>query len=57
MADVNVMTWWEVSAESAMVSVPSRGEIRQGIEAVRPRDPRQAEAIKRWLVRTRARFS
>jgi predicted nucleic acid-binding protein len=25
------------------------GEIRQGIERVRPRDPQQADALERWL--------
>ena len=57
LANGNVMTWWEESAESSVVSVLSLGEIRQGIEGVRLRDPRQAEAIERWLDRTRARFS
>ncbi len=56
-ANVNVMTWWEESAGSSFVSVLSLGEIRQGIEGVRPRDPGQAEAIERWLDQTRAQFS
>ena len=31
------------------ISVLVCGEIRRGVERVRPRDPRQAEALERWL--------
>ena len=31
------------------ISVLVSGEIRRGVERVRPRDPRQAEALERWL--------
>lgn len=27
------------------------GELRQGVERVRPRDPQQADALERWLTR------
>ena len=33
----------------AYISVLVLGEIRQGIERVRPRDPAQAAALDRWL--------
>ena len=56
-ANANVMTWWNESAASSVISVLSLGEIRQGIEAVRPRDPNQAGAIERWLDRTTAQFA
>jgi predicted nucleic acid-binding protein len=36
-------------AEVAYLSVLVVGEIRQGIERVRPRDPVQADALERWL--------
>ncbi len=35
------------------ISVLAVGEIRQGVERIRPRDPRQAEAIENWLVEIR----
>ncbi|MBA2691439.1 MAG: type II toxin-antitoxin system VapC family toxin [Rubrobacter sp.] len=31
------------------ISALAVGEIRQGVERLRPRDPRQAEAIEGWL--------
>lgn len=32
------------------------GEIRQGVERLRPRDPRQAEAIEDWLIEIRRTY-
>ena len=37
-------TWAE-----AFISTLVVGEIRQGVERVRPRDPKQADALERWL--------
>ena len=50
--DPNVLAWYQrnVSAQ-AYVSVLVLGEIRQGIERVRPRDAARAGALERWLER------
>jgi predicted nucleic acid-binding protein len=45
-----VGAWFrQQSATEAYVSTLAMGEVRQGIELMRPRDPRQAEALERWL--------
>jgi predicted nucleic acid-binding protein len=46
----HVLAWHrrEVTAD-VYVSALVIGEIRQGIERVRPRDPRRAEALEQWL--------
>ena len=46
----HVLAWHgrEVNAD-VYVSALVIGEIRQGIERVRPRDPRRAEALEQWL--------
>jgi predicted nucleic acid-binding protein len=47
----HVLTWHHSQTRAeAYVSVLVVGEIRQGIERVRPRDPKQADALERWLV-------
>jgi predicted nucleic acid-binding protein len=50
--DPHVLAWHQanVGAE-AYLSVLALGEIRQGIERIRPRDVSQAEALERWLDR------
>lgn len=46
----HVLAWYERNvAAHAYVSVLVLGEIRQGIERIRRRDPAQAEALERWL--------
>ena len=46
-----VARWWAAARpEQIYLSPLVLGEIRRGIEQVRPRDPAQAEAIERWLV-------
>jgi predicted nucleic acid-binding protein len=46
-----VLAWHQTQRRAdAFVSALVVGEIRQGIERVRPRDPRQADALERWLV-------
>lgn len=46
----NVRAWYRQQATAeAYVSTLALGEIRQGIERVRPRDTKQAEALDRWL--------
>lgn len=48
--DPNVVAWYEgQSGAAAYLSSLVIGEIRQGIERVRPRDPGRADALERWL--------
>jgi toxin FitB len=55
--DQNVAEWWATLAdEDLYLSVIVLGEVRKGIERVRPRDPAQAEAIDRWLTVVRSEF-
>lgn len=45
-----VAAWFDgVSDADLFISVLTAGEIRKGIESVRPRDPRKAERLERWL--------
>lgn len=46
----NVAAWYQVAREDELfLSVLVVGEIRQGIERVRPRNPHQAAALENWL--------
>jgi predicted nucleic acid-binding protein len=48
--DANVVHWSRVNARAgAYISALVVGEIRQGIERVRPRDPKQADVLEGWL--------
>jgi hypothetical protein len=48
--DVRVSTWFEhVDSGDLYLSVLVVGEIRQGIERLRGRDPQQADVFERWL--------
>jgi len=48
--DAKVRQWFEATAEEELfVSVLVLGEIRQGIERIRLRDPAQARALEKWL--------
>lgn len=48
--DPAVARWWAgVRPDQIYLSVLVLGEIRRGIEQVRPRDPAQAAALERWL--------
>ena len=48
--DPGVATWFEqAGAEDLFLSVLVLGEIRQGIERLRARDPEQAGLFERWL--------
>lgn len=48
--DPGVRAWFEQCPESQLyVSVLVLGEIRRGIERIRARDPRQADALEAWL--------
>lgn len=49
-ADTNVRAWVEkVAREPQWISVLSLGEIRQGIERIRLKDPAQADVLEAWL--------
>ena len=49
-ANQNVLTWFEsVEGEELYLSVLVLGEIRKGIEKVRPADPLQARSLEQWL--------
>jgi hypothetical protein len=46
-----VRQWLEGTvAEELYISVLVLGEIRQGIERIRPRDPVQAQTLEKWLL-------
>lgn len=54
----NVKTWLDsVPGPTLYLSVMVIGEIRQGVERLRRRDPAQATAYETWLGRLRAEFS
>jgi predicted nucleic acid-binding protein len=45
-----LLDWFQEQAADALyLSVITLGEIRQGIEQVRRRDPQQAQSLNRWL--------
>ena len=49
--DAGVRQWLEETAEEKLfISVLVLGEIRQGIERIRLRDPAQAQALEKWLL-------
>ena len=49
--NAHVLAWHQSQAMAeAYMSTLAVGEIRQGIDRVRPRDGKQAEALERWLV-------
>ena len=46
----SVASWWAaVEDRDLFLSALTLGEIRKGIESVRPRDPVRAGALERWL--------
>jgi hypothetical protein len=48
--DARVAAWYAATrSDDLFISVLVAGEIRNGVERLRPRDPRQAEALERWL--------
>lgn len=55
--DANVRAWFaSVRGDDLHLSVLVTGEIRQGIERLRPRDPVRAQALERWLERLNRDF-
>lgn len=52
-----VAAWWSgVEGRDLFLSALTLGEIRKGIEAVRPRDPAKAIALESWLADVAAAF-
>ena len=48
--DAALAAWYaEVPREEVFLSVLTIGEVRKGIESVRRRDPRSAQALEAWL--------
>jgi predicted nucleic acid-binding protein len=48
--DINVAAWYRATPDYELfLSVLVIGEIRQGIERLRPRNARQAAALENWL--------
>ena len=57
-ADAGVMRWLSsVEDEELYVSVLTIGEIRQGIEGIRGRDPVQAGHLESWLAGLRRDYA
>lgn len=57
-ANVGVMRWLSsVEDENLYLSVLVIGEIRQGIEGLRRRDPVQAGHLENWLAELRRRYA
>ena len=55
--DPAVTTWWNGVAEDDLWLSPLvLGEIRKGVELVRPRDPVRAEALEAWLAEVMSHF-
>ena len=57
-ADANVMRWFSsVGEDELYISVLVIGEIRQGIEGLRRRDPLQASHLESWLAGLRRGYA
>ena len=55
--DANVAKWYaDVVDEEIFLSALVIGEIRKGVELVRPRDPRKAATLEHWLHQVEAAF-
>lgn len=49
--DAGVLAWMgHIQPDEAYLSVLTLGEIRRGIELQRPKDPKAAGALERWLL-------
>ena len=56
--DAHVSAWYaSVADEDIFLSTLVLGEIRKGVELVRPRDSGNAEALERWLREVEAAFN
>ncbi len=55
--DAHVSAWYaSIAGEEIFLSTLVLGEIRKGVERARPRDPRKAAALERWLREVVAAF-
>jgi len=53
----NVLRWFQSMDEDELfLSVLVLGEVRSGIERIRPSDPAQARVLERWLKGLAARY-
>ena len=56
--DARVAGWYAGIEDAGLyLSVLVTGEIRKGIESARPRDPRKAEVLERWLQEVERAFA
>ena len=56
--DSRVAGWYAGIEDAGLyLSVLVTGEIRKGIEAARPRDPRKADVLERWLQEVEQAFA
>ncbi len=56
--DAGVRQWFEASDEEKLfISVVALGEIRQGIERIRRREPAQGRVLEKWLLWVAAQFA
>jgi predicted nucleic acid-binding protein len=56
--DPNVALWYDtVAAHDLHLSVLVLGEVRKGVERLRPREPARAQALQRWLEDVAAAFA
>ena len=56
--NANVRAWMDAQDDAALfISAIALAEIRDGIERLRPRDPRQAARLERWLIETQTHFA
>lgn len=57
-ADANVRAWFDITAEAYIfLSVLTLGEIRNGIERLRRRDPASADVLELWLEKLQSTMS
>jgi predicted nucleic acid-binding protein len=56
--DAHVSVWYaSIADEDLFLSTLFLGEIRKGVELVRPRDPGKAAALERWLREVEVAFN
>jgi predicted nucleic acid-binding protein len=56
--DANVTAWYaSIADDELFLSTVVLGEIRKGVELARPRDPRKAASLERWLRDVEAAFA
>jgi toxin FitB len=54
----NLLSWFQsIQEEELFLSVLVLGEVRSGVERIRPRDSAQAQALERWLLDLEATYA